>query len=237
MERVLFVLTSHSQLGATGIKTGAHLAEITHPYEVLKSGGFEIDFVSPMGGRVPLDHFDLDDAINEKWITNDLFRARLEATMTPSQVVCQQYKAIFYVGGHGAMFDFPDNEQLAQCAAKIYEAGGVIGSVCHGAAGLLDISIDGRPLLDGREVSAFTNEEEVAIGMLEVMPFLLEDRIIEEGGMISKASPFQRHVVVSDRLVTGQNPASSTAVGEEIRKLISRSRFAFIDKEETTIAP
>ena len=238
MDRVLFITTSTNQIGRTGKKTGAHFAEITHPYEVLKTAGFDIDFVSPRGGRIPLDHVDLDDSISEKWIHNDVFRSKIEFSMNPNQVVHSQYKAVFYPGGHGVMFDLPDHDKLSHISGQIYDAGGVIGAVCHGSAGLLNIKIDGGvPLLKGKEVTGFTNAEEVAVGLLDQIPFLLEDRLSEDGGLFSKAAPFERHVVVSERLVTGQNPASARAVGEEIRKLISKSRSAFINIEESTIAP
>lgn len=238
MDRILFVLTSQAELGTQKRKTGVHLAEVTHAYEVFKTAGFEIDFVSPRGGRAPLDHVDLDDAINEKWINNDVFRSKIESTMTPEQVVPSQYRAVYFPGGHGAMFDLPDDEKISEIVGKIYDAGGVVGAVCHGVAGLLNVKTEeGQPLLAGKKVAAFTNEEEVALGLLDQLPFLLEDRLEEEGAEIQKAPPFQKQIVVSDHLITGQNPASARAVAEEIRKIASKYKSAFIEMDEATIAP
>jgi len=126
--------------------------------------------------------------------------------MRPDQVDPGQYLAIHYAGGHGTMWDFPDNEALAKIAATIYEKGGVVGAVCHGPAGLVNIMLsNGKPLVDGQQVTSFTNEEEEAVEMTNVVPFLLESRLKSRGALFSKADLFSRYVVVSDRLVTGQN--------------------------------
>jgi putative intracellular protease/amidase len=131
--------------------------------------------------------------------------------------------AIFYAGGHGTMWDFPDNAQLASIAASIYERGGVVAAVCHGPSGLVNIRLsDGKYLVDGKEVSGFTNEEEKAMGLTDIVPFLLEDKLKSRGAKYSKAAAFQKHVVVSDRLVTGQNPQSASGVGDGIAKLLGQ---------------
>ena len=119
------------------------------------------------------------------------------------------------------MWDFPENEELAAIAAQIYEQGGIVSAVCHGPAALVNIKLsNGDHLVNGKTVAAFTNEEEVAVGLSEVVPFLLQDKLIERGATHTKAENFQAHVVSSDRLVTGQNPASATGVGEQVVRLI-----------------
>ena len=140
-KKVLFVLTSHSEKGNTGEKTGYYLSEVSHPWEVLFDAGYEIDFVSPLGGKAPVDGFDLTDAVNKKFWENSEYRHKVENTMKPSEVMVNEYAAIFFAGGHGTMWDLPDNDELQNIAAQIYEADGVVGAVCHGPSGLVNIKL------------------------------------------------------------------------------------------------
>lgn len=220
-QRVLFVLTSHDTLGTTGKETGFYLSEVTHPYVAFEKANIEVDFVSPKGGKAPMIGIDLEDPINKAFLDDSIKVAKVENTLTPEQVDPAHYDAIFYAGGHGTMWDFPNNGQLDRIAATIYEKGGVVGAVCHGPAGLVNIKLaDGSYLVDGKTVSSFTNEEEAAVGLSDVVPFLLESTLVERGATHTKAPNFQAHVAVSNRLVTGQNPASATGVGEQIVKLL-----------------
>jgi len=215
------VLTSHGVKGSTGEPTGFYLSEVTHPYEVLTRAGYEVDFVSPKGGRPPVDGLKLDDPINAAFWKNPAMQRRLDSTLRPDQVRPEDYEAIFYAGGHGTMWDFADNVELAALAARIYADGGVVAAVCHGPAGILNIKApDGSFLIAGRDVTGFSNEEEEAAKLTEVVPYLLEDQLKARGALYSKAEKFQKHCVVSGRLVTGQNPASAGAVGEAIVKLL-----------------
>ena len=133
------------------------------------------------------------------------------------------YAAIFFAGGHGTMWDFPDDARLQRLTATIYEKGGVVGAVCHGPAALVNVKLsDGSYLVAGRTVAGFTNEEEEAVGLTKVVPFLLESRMIERGATITKAANFQAHSVADARVVTGQNPASATGVAEKIVGLLKR---------------
>ncbi|MBV9389470.1 MAG: type 1 glutamine amidotransferase domain-containing protein [Chroococcidiopsidaceae cyanobacterium CP_BM_ER_R8_30] len=222
-QKVLIVLTSTSTLGSSGKDTGFYLPEVTHPYEVFAQAGFGIDFVSPKGGKAPMTGIDLEDPLNKAFLDDPERVAQVEQTLSPDQIDPNQYDAIFYAGGHGTMWDFPDHEQLAQIAAAIYDRGGVIGAVCHGPAGLVNIKLaNGEYLVAGKTVSAFTNQEEAAVELAEVVPFLLESKLRERGAEFSKAPNFQAHVVVSERLVTGQNPASATGVGEQMTVLMNQ---------------
>lgn len=215
IKKILFVVTSHNEKGNTGEKTGYYLGEVSHPWEVLHSAGYEIDFVSPQGGKAPVDAFDMTDSINKKFWDNDIYRNKIENTKTPSEINPDDYVAIHYAGGHGAMWDFADNKELAEIAAKIYENKGVVSAVCHGPAGIVNIKLsDGSYLVEGKKVNGFTNEEESKVKLTDVVPFLLEDKLTERGAIFEKSAPFTQHVVTDQRLVTGQNPQSAESVGK-----------------------
>jgi len=222
--KVLFVVTSHGELGNTGKSTGYYLSEVTHPWNVLNSAGYEIDFVSPKGGKAPVDDFDLSDSINSKFWKNDVYRKKIHNTMKPTEVNPSEYVAIHYAGGHGTMWDFAGNEQIASIASQIYENNGVVSAVCHGPAGLVNVKLsNGDYLVKDKKVSAFTNEEEKAVELDSVVPFLLESKLKERGAHFEQSGLWQKQVSVDERLVTGQNPQSAIAVGqatlEKLREL------------------
>jgi putative intracellular protease/amidase len=221
MKKILFVVTSHDKKGSTGEATGFYLSEVTHPWEVLHNAGYEIDFVSPQGGKAPIDGFNLEDAVNKKFWENTEYRNKIEHTKKPSDVKPEEYVAIFYAGGHGAMWDLADNKELAIIAQKIYENNGVVSAVCHGPAGLVNIKLsNGKYLVDGKNINAFTNEEEKAVKLENVVPFMLETKLIERGAKFEKSGLWQEHVTTDQRVVTGQNPQSAHAVGEAVLKLL-----------------
>ncbi|MBI3928850.1 MAG: type 1 glutamine amidotransferase domain-containing protein [Armatimonadetes bacterium] len=167
--RILFVLTSHGQLGDTGRPTGFYLSEVTHPYEYLSGKGYAIDFVSPQGGEPPVDGVKLDDPINQKLYDDPVFRQKLKTTLRPDQVDPDQYAAIFFAGGHGTMWDLPGNEQLAAITRAIYLKDGVVAAVCHGPAGLLNVRLpDGSFMIAGQAVTGFSNSEERSVGLENV---------------------------------------------------------------------
>jgi putative intracellular protease/amidase len=219
--KVLIVLTSHDTLGKTGKETGFYLPEVSHPVAVFDRAGFIAEYVSPKGGKAPMVGADLDDPVNQAFLSDSAKMAQVENTLTPAQVDPAEYAAIFYAGGHGTMWDFPDNEAIAQIAATIYEQDGVVGTVCHGPAGLVNLKLSNQEyLVAGKTVSCFTKEEEIAVELDNVVPFFLEAKLTERGATVDKAPNFQEKVVVSDRLVTGQNPASATGVAEQMVKLL-----------------
>lgn len=220
---VLFVLTNHGEMGDTGTKTGYYLSEVTHPWHVLTEAGYAVEFASPAGGLAPADpkSLDMDDPVNARFWNDEGLRAQLENTMPVADADPSKYDAVFFPGGHGTMWDLADSEALARTAAAVYESGGVVGAVCHGPAGLLNIRLsDGSYLVEGKRVAAFTNEEEAAVELTDVMPFLLETALRERGAEFVGAPNWQANVVADGRLVTGQNPASATGVGEEIVRLL-----------------
>ncbi len=221
-KRVLFVVTSHGQLGDTGKPTGYFLPEVSHPHRILVNKGCTIDFVSPRGGLPPMDPVSGDamDDISRAFLADESWRESLDNSLRPDQVDPQRYDGIFYAGGHGAMWDLPDNEPLADIAASVYSRGGIIAAVCHGPAGLVNVKVRGEYLANGRTMACFTNQEETAVALADVVPFLLEDRLRDRGAVMIPAAPFQPQVVTSGRVVTGQNPASANGVGLAMAKLL-----------------
>ncbi|KPE50290.1 type 1 glutamine amidotransferase domain-containing protein [Chryseobacterium indologenes] len=222
-KKILFVVTSHDKKGNTGENTGYYLGEVSHPWEVLHKAGYEIDFVSPKGGTPPVDGFDLKDPVNKEFWENKEYKNKIDHSLTPAQVNPKDYSTIFYAGGHGAMWDFADNTELAAIASKIYENGGIVAGVCHGPAGLVNIKLsNGQYLVNGKKINAFTNEEEAEVKLTDVVPFLLENKLKERGARFEKSGLWQNHTVTDRRVITGQNPQSAKSVGEAILKELSK---------------
>ncbi len=222
-KKILFVVTSHDQKGNTGEKTGYYLSEVSHPWEVLHSAGYEIDFVSPKGGTPPVDGFNLEDPTNKKFWEDETAKEKIEHSMKPSDVKPEEYAAIFFAGGHGTMWDLPTNTELANITTQIYENDGVVGAVCHGPAGLVNVKLsNGNYLVDGKKINAFINEEETAVKLENVVPFLLESQLIEHGAKFEKSGLWQPHVTVDERVVTGQNPQSAKSVGEAMLRELEK---------------
>lgn len=222
--KILFVVTSHDRKGTK--PSGFYLSEVTHPHQVLTDGGYKIDFVSPKGGEAPVDpdSLDLKDGLNAAFWNNPKLRLAVQNTMRPSEVRAEDYAAIYFAGGHGAMWDLPDNAELAALTAKIYEQGGVVGAVCHGPAGLVNVKLsNGHYLVKDMYVAAFTNDEEREVGLAEVVPFMLADRLSERGAHHEPAPSWQVKVCTSGRIVTGQNPASATRVGDAMLTLLQNA--------------
>lgn len=223
--RILMVLSSHSALGDTGKETGYYLSEVTHAYEVFEKNGYDITLISPEGGEPPVDGFDLKDAVNKHYWEDEAFRKKVKNTLKPTEVDPKTFDVIYYAGGHGTMWDFPNNEDLSEMAATIYENEGIVGAVCHGPSALVNIRLsNGKYLVDGKTLSAFTNEEEKNVGLENTVPFLLEDKLKTRGATIDKAGMWAEKVSVDERLVTGQNPASAALVAKKIVELINSKR-------------
>ncbi|MET9358268.1 type 1 glutamine amidotransferase domain-containing protein [Streptomyces sp. NPDC006617] len=217
MAKILLAVSSHDVLGDTGNRTGYSVSEAAHPYNVFVSAGHEVDFVAVRGGEPPAVVFDGEENDPEVvgFLADETAQAKLRATRPASQVRSDGYRAIFYVGGHGAMWDFPVSPDLARLAVEIYERGGVVSAVCHGPAALTELRLsDGTRLVEGKRVTSFSNEEEQSLGLVDVMPFLLEDRLKERGARHSKAPNYEAHTESDNRVMTGQNPASAAPLAE-----------------------
>ena len=218
---VLIVLTSHAKLGDTGKPTGFFLGELTHPLEVFEKARVPVELASIQGGEPPVDGLDLKDEINARYWNDPEFRAKLAATKQLSELDPADYSAVFFSGGHGTMWDFPDDAAVQKFAREIYEADSPVGAVCHGPAALVNVKLsDGSYLVAGKEVSAFTNSEEEKVGLTKVVPFPLATKLEERGAKHIAAPDFEKQVVASGKLVTGQNPASASGVAEKIVGLL-----------------
>ncbi|MCI4063050.1 type 1 glutamine amidotransferase domain-containing protein [Micromonospora sp. R77] len=216
MTRALIALTSHSKLGETGRETGFYVGEAAEPWEVFRAAGYDVDLVSVAGGQPPQDGRDENDK------TQNDFLATADVANTPkaAEVDPAGYDILVFAGGHGAMWDFPGNPDLARIARSIYERGGVVAAVCHGPAALVDLKLaDGSNLVAGKRVAGFTNAEEAAVGLTDQVPFLLADKLTEAGAQHVPAPDFTEHVVVDGHLVTGQNPQSARALANAIVNL------------------
>lgn len=221
---VLMVLTSHGTKGSTGQPTGFYLGELTHPLAELEAAGIPVELASIEGGEPPVDGLDLTDPTNARYWNDASFRSALRQTRRLADVDPARYSAIFFAGGHGAVWDFPQSADVNRVTREIYEAGGVVGAVCHGPAALVNVTLsDGSYLVSGRDLSAFTDEEERAVGLDQVVPFLLASTLVERGARHHPAPDWTAKVVVDGRLVTGQNPQSASGVGRAIRDLLLQS--------------
>lgn len=218
---VLIVLTSHGSKGKTGEPTGFYLGELTHPLAVFDDAGIPVELASIQGGEPPVDGVELDDAINARYWQRDAFRNAIRETRRLDTVDPSRYSAIFFAGGHGAMWDFPTAPAVNTVTRAIYEQGGIVSAVCHGPAALVNVTLsDGTYLVAGKQLSAFTDDEERAVKLDQVVPFLLATKLIERGAIHQPAADWTKQVVVDGRLVTGQNPQSASGVGEAVRDLI-----------------
>jgi putative intracellular protease/amidase len=214
---VLIVLTSHEALGDTGKKTGFFLSELTHPLEVFEKAGLPVEFASIQGGEPPVDGLDLEDPVNARYWNDPGFRAKLAATKKLSEVDPAGFSAVFFSGGHGTMWDFPNDPSVQKVAAALYESGSPVGAVCHGPAALVNVKLsDGAYLVAGKEVASFTNSEEETVQLEKTVPFLLATKLEERGAKHTAAADFEKHVAVDGLLVTGQNPASASGVAEKM---------------------
>lgn len=215
--RVLLILTSHAQLGTTGRTTGLWLEELAVPYRVFAAAGATVELASPRGGAAPVDpKSEGSEAAEVRAFVADAAAKQALASTRRLADVREDYDAVFVVGGHGVMWDLPTDPDLARIVAATWGRGGVVAAVCHGPAALVGVKVDAQPIVAGRRVTGFTNEEERAAELHEVVPFALETRLRELGGRFEGGPMWKPQVVRDGRLVTGQNPASSGGVAREV---------------------
>lgn len=209
---ILLVLTNHAVLGQTGHKTGFFLSEAAHPWAVFTEAGYEVVLASPKGGLAPVDpkSRDLKDDANARFWKKFGKNEGVPETQALTGLHPDNYAAIFFAGGHGSMWDFPNNPEIARLGSAIYAQGGVVGAVCHGPSALVGLKLaDGTPLVRGRALAVFTNAEEAAVQLTQVVPFLLADELEKAGAKTVPGDNFKEHALRDGRLVTGQNPASA----------------------------
>lgn len=220
-DRALIILTSHDKLGETGKPTGFYWEELAAPYYALLKKGLEVDIASVKGGEAPADPGSAEgDAVTEpvkRFLADEAAMKAVKNTHAIDAIKAENYRVVYIPGGHGTMWDLAQSEVVGDVVAKAYDNGSVVGAVCHGPSGLLGATLsNGKSILDGKNVSGFTNSEEKTVGLEAVVPYALETRMRELGGNFTGGADFQPHAVRDGRLVTGQNPASSMSVGEKM---------------------
>ncbi|CAF1303829.1 unnamed protein product [Adineta ricciae] len=225
-KKILFILSSHGQF-PNGHPTGWYLPEAAHPYYVLEPH-FTIEWASPKGGKAPLDPSSVenfkDDAECKQFLADEKAKQGYENTKKLSEVNAKDYEAIVYVGGHGPMFDLPEDKTNIQLAEDFWKQGKIVSAVCHGPGAIVNVKDEnGKPIVSGRKVTSFGNEEEEQIKLTDAIPFLLETRLKELGGKFEKnEKPWGAHVTVDGQLILGANPASAHDFGVAIRNAINK---------------
>ena len=217
--KILFVLTSHDELGNTGEKTGFWIEEFAAPYYYLVDNGVEVTLASPKGGQPPIDP--TSDRPENQTEATKRFKAdaelqeKLSKTHVLAEIKSEDYDAVFYPGGHGPLWDLAESKDSAALIEDFYNNGKPVSFVCHAPAALKKVkNTDGEPLVKGKKVTGFTNTEEELVKLTDVVPFLVEDMLKENGGIYSKKGDFETYAIEDGLLITGQNPASSEKVAE-----------------------
>ncbi len=223
---ILMVLTSHDQLGNTGKKTGFWLEEFAAPYYTLTAAGARITLASPLGGQPPLDpksdEPESQTDATRRFKADPQAQALLANTAKLAEMQVADFDAVFYPGGHGPLWDLAEDRDSIKLIEDMLAAGKPVGAVCHAPGVLRHVkATDGTPLVRGKQVTGFTNTEEAAVGLTDIVPFLVEDMLTEHGGNYSKTGDWQSYVVTDGLLVTGQNPASSEAAAAALLKLLA----------------
>jgi putative intracellular protease/amidase len=226
--KIVMVLTSHDQLGDTGRKTGFWLEEFAAPYFVFRDAGITLTLASPKGGQPPIDpKSDLPEGQTPsmaRFKQDARAQKELSQTVALETIKSEDYDTIFYVGGHGPMWDLAESRVSIALLESFYNSGKVIALVCHSPGVLRHVTYRGEPLVKGKRVTGFTNGEEEAVQLTHVVPFLVEDELMRLGATFEKVVNWKPHAVVDGRLVTGQNPASSTLAAQQLLKLIGERK-------------
>lgn len=218
-KNALIVVTSHGQKGNTGEKTGWYLAEVTHIYYPLIEAGFQVDLASPKGGAAPMDESSRDrtDPDNARFLDDKELMSQMHNTIPMERIDSKKYTIIHFAGGHGTMWDFPNNKDIQRVVCEIYEQSGIVAAICHGPAALVNVTLsNGEYLVKGKDLSAFTDAEEAYVKMTHIVPFLLESTLRDRGAIMHSADIWNDRVVVSGHLITGQNPQSARSLGKGI---------------------
>lgn len=225
MAKILMVVTSHAKLGNTNKETGFWWEELASPYLMFEEYGFDVDIASPKGGTPPADPLSNVDKLTDEIVASTVRQFqndgeamnRLNNSIPLEEVDASEYDAVFFVGGHGAMWDFPNNPIIHDIIRNIDEEKGIIAAVCHGPAAFIGAQdAEGDLLVHGCKVTGFSDIEESLCKTKDIVPFLIEDEMIEMGANYISTEPWQPLAISFDRLVTGQNPASSTAVAQKV---------------------
>ena len=239
--KILIVLTSHSALGNTGNKTGFWIEEFAAPYYILEAAGADITIASPLGGQPPIDPKS-DEAATQtpatiRFKSDAVLQQLLTNTQKLTDIVADDFDAVFYPGGHGPLWDLTNDIDSITLIEEFWDSKKPIAAVCHAPAVLLNAKDEnGNYLIKGKRVTGFTNSEEEAVKLTDVVPFLLEDELIKKGGLYSKKEDWASYSVTDGLLITGQNPGSSEAVAESLLKLLQNKPLARKKEKRERIA-
>jgi putative intracellular protease/amidase len=230
MSKILMVLTSHNVLGSTGRPTGFWLEEFTAPYYVFLDAGQQVTVASPKGGQPPIDPKSDEPANQTASMTrfkgDKDAQAVLASTVKLADMKVSDFDTVFYSGGHGPMWDLAEDPVSIALIEAFYDAGKPVAAVCHAPGVLRHATHKGQPLVKGKRVTGFTNEEEEEVQLTHVVPFLVEDELLRLGGRFEKVGNWKVFAVTDGRLITGQNPASSTAAAQALLKLLGQPTAA-----------
>ena len=220
------VLTSHDELGNTGQKTGFWVEEFAAPYYAFIDAGAEVTLASPQGGQAPIDPTstleDFQTAATERYESDIAAQANIATTVQLSSLNESEFDAVFYPGGHGPLWDLTDNTDSISLIESFLKAGKAVATVCHASSALLNVKqASGEFAIKGKAVTGFTNSEEEAVQLTEVVPFLLEDELIKRGGEYQKAEDWHAFAIQDGLIITGQNPASSALAAEKLLAQLS----------------
>ncbi len=226
--KVLFVLTSHSELGDTGKKTGFWIEEFAAPYYVMADEGVDVTIASPKGGQPPIDPMseapDAQTEATKRYYADEALIQKLSTTKKLAEVNASEFDAVFYPGGHGPMWDLFSDEDSIALIENFWSAGKPVAAVCHAPSALLNVKDEnGEPLVKGKKVTGFTNSEEEGVKLTDVVPYLLEEELKAKGGNYSSGSDWSSYVVKDGMLITGQNPASSEEAAKELLALLEKT--------------
>jgi putative intracellular protease/amidase len=223
--KILMVLTSHDQLGATGRKTGFWLEEFAAPYFVFRDAGVELTLASPKGGQPPVDpKSDLPEnqtPAMARFKKDEIAKKALAHTVRLGDVKAEDFDTVFYSGGHGPMWDLAESPVSIALIESFYNSGKPVAFVCHAPGVLRHVTYNGEPLVKGKRVTGFTNGEEEEVQLTKVVPFLVEDELLRLGAIFEKVRNWQPFSIVDGRLITGQNPASSTIAAKNLLKVVA----------------
>ncbi|WP_299440338.1 type 1 glutamine amidotransferase domain-containing protein [uncultured Aquimarina sp.] len=226
MKRVLFITTSHDDLGESGLKTGVWLEEVATPYYRLKEESIQVEIASIKGGNIPIDPM----SESKDWMTEDTIRFKgdktamflMNTSLRLDKVDPSEYDLVYFPGGHGPMWDFVNNPLLNSTLQHFIKEEKVIAAMCHGVSVLVDaFDADGNVFVRGRKITSFADSEEISVGAEKLVPFLLESKLTELGGIYSKGNDFSSYTIVDKNLITGQNPTSALSVAFQMIDLLT----------------
>lgn len=225
-DKILFVTSNQRTYGDTTLKTANHFAEIVLAYDVFIKSGYQVDFVSPEGGEIPIGYINTSDPIQKKYLDDLDFMNLFKNTYSPDAIDAKNYKAVYYSGGGAAMFGVPENKAIQSISRKIYENTGIVSAICHGTAGIVNLKLtNGKYLYEEKEVNGFADAfENKNKAYYKTFPFSIEEAITKNGGNFTYSKKgWDNHYIVDGRLITGQDPTASESVAKQVVAMLKKT--------------